>query len=130
MIKSAFFSRLSLILSYLLSFALISIFWAQEAQSKLLPVMSAISFLLFYFTASRFAKYARLSQSNYWSNWFFALLGGFYMTAIFGFLALSISLVGTSVVSYYFVSLSVILIGIFRIKFGIIKNGSKDDEKT
>lgn len=115
-------SRLALIAAYLSSLTFLSVFWAQEAERVFLPIASAVSFLVLYLIASQFSKKASLPQSSYWKNWFFAILGGFYMTAIFCFLALSISLIGASVVSFYFISLLAILVGIFSIKFGVDEN--------
>jgi hypothetical protein len=118
MMMDTLLSRLALIAAYSSSLTLLSVFWAQEAKRFSLPIVSAVCFLVLYLIASWFSKKASLPRSRYWQNWFFAIIGGFYMTAIFCFLALSISLIGTSIVGPYFISLLSIVIGIFRIKFG------------
>jgi hypothetical protein len=118
MILIALFSRLLLVVAYVLSVWGYGYFWAEGADSRWLPTASLFLFLAFYIAAQRVA-FGIKWKDGYWSNFLFALAGGFYLTAIVWFLGLSFSLISKPVLAFYALPLIINVVALNKVRFPV-----------
>lgn len=125
MILIGLLSRCSLLAAYILSLWGYGYFWAEGANSRWLPTVSLLLFLAFYITAQRVALKAKW-KNGYWGSFVFSLSGGFYLTIVFCFLALSISLIGKPIFAFYALPLIINVVALTKVSFPVKVESGKN----